>query len=60
MHAPQTCLTATLVQVASRRGHIRQAFAVAQNAVGLDAYEVRTARVWTRHVTLALCGAWHS
>ncbi len=56
MYAPQTCPTATLVQVASRRGRIEQAFQVAKGQVGLDTYEVRTAHGWARHVTLALWG----
>ncbi len=43
VYAPQTGPTATLVQVAGRRGRIEQAFPVAKGQVGLDAYEVPTA-----------------
>ena len=52
--ASQGCALETLVAVASRRGCIEHAFEVAQQEMGLDDYEVRSAEGWYWHVTLAL------
>ncbi len=54
VHAPQGCALQTLVQVAGTRGCIESGFEAAKGEVGLDAYEVRSATGWYRHVTLAL------
>ena len=52
--APQACPLQTLVQVAGTRGCIESGFEAAKGEVGLDAYEVRSATGWHRHITLAL------
>jgi SRSO17 transposase len=43
-----------LVQVAGSRWTIEVAFEAAKGEVGLDQYEVRSWRGWSRHITLAL------
>jgi SRSO17 transposase len=49
---------AKLVEVASRRHLIEEAFALGKGDVGLDHYEVRTWQGWHHHTACALLGGW--
>lgn len=52
--APHGISLGELVRIAGRRWTVEECFKTAKSQVGLDQYEVRTAKGWYRHITLAM------
>ena len=55
--APHETTLEKLVCIAGRRWTVEECFKTAKSQVGLDQYEVRTAKGWYRHITLAMVAA---